>query len=146
MELTVVLALAGCNRKTIYHHYEHTPLTGWEKNDKLYFNVPPMTQRAVVQRYVEMRITGEYPFQGLNIVVEQTVYPSRISRLDTLNCNFTNAEGSIKGKGVSLYQYKSRMSDISLNEGDSLSVSIRHNMKREILPGIADVGVCLTNY
>ena len=143
--LTVALAIAGCNRKTIYHHYEHTPVAGWEKSDTLTFTVKAK-ERAVVQRDVELRISGDYPFQQLNLIVEQTAYPAAIRRRDTLNCSLIDPQGNIGGKGLSLYQYRFHMTDISLNEGDSLCVCIRHNMERESLPGIADVGLRLTAY
>ena len=143
--LTVALAFAGCNRKTIYHHYEHTPVAGWEKNDTLTFTVKAK-ERAVVQRDVELRISGEYPFQRLNLVIEQTTYPAGISRRDTLNCDLIDPQGNIKGQGLSLYQYRFHMTDISLNEGDSLCVNIRHNMKRELLSGVTDVGLRLRTY
>ena len=142
---TVALAFAGCNRKTIYHHYEHTPVAGWEKNDTLTFTVKAK-ERAVVQRDVELRISGDYPFRRLNLVIEQTTYPAGISRRDTLNCDLIDPQGNIHGQGLSLYQYRFHMTDISLNEGDSLCVNIRHNMKREVLPGIADVGLRLRAY
>ena len=143
--LTVALAFAGCNRKTIYHHYEHTPVAGWEKNDTLTFTVKAK-ERAVVQRDVELRISGEYPFQRLNLVIEQTTYPAGISRRDTLNCDLIDPQGNIQGQGLSLYQYRFHMTDISLNEGDSLCVNIRHNMKRELLSGVNDVGLRLRTY
>jgi len=143
--LTVALAFAGCNRKTIYHHYEHTPVAGWEKNDTLTFTVKAK-ERAVVQRDVELRISGEYPFQRLNLVIEQTTYPAGISRRDTLNCDLIDSQGNIQGQGLSLYQYRFHMTDISLNEGDSLCVNIRHNMKRELLSGVTDVGLRLRTY
>ena len=144
--LTVALAIAGCNRNTIYHHYEHTPLEGWEKNDTLVYCVPAASQRAVVKREVEMRISGEFPFQSIYLIVEQTTLPSHIRRRDTVNCNLINSHGIIMGDGLSLFEYRFPMPDISLNEGDSLFVCIRHNMKREILPGVADVGLRLTAY
>ena len=143
--ITVALAFAGCNRKTIYHHYEHTPVAGWDKNDTLTFTVKAK-QRAVIQRDVELRISGDYPFQRLSLIVEQTTYPNGIRRRDTLNCDLIDPQGNILGQGVSLYQYRFHMTDISLNEDDSLCIDIRHNMKREVLPGIADIGVCLTAY
>jgi gliding motility-associated lipoprotein GldH len=148
--------MVSCDRKMLYHHYEHTTLGGWDKNDTLLFTVPAARQRAVVQRDVEIRISGDYPFQQLNLIVEQTTLPTSketgpfpgktISRRDTLNCSLIDREGNIKGDGISLYQYRFHMTDISVNEGDSICICIRHNMKREILPGIADVGIRLTTY
>ena len=95
---------------------------------------------------MELRISGEYPFQRLNLVIEQTTYPAGISRRDTLNCDLIDPQGNIQGQGLSLYQYRFHMTDISLNEGDSLCVNIRHNMKRELLSGVTDVGLRLRTY
>ena len=145
--ITVALAItAGCNRKTIYHQYEHTPLAGWEKNDTLVYQLPPAEERAVVQRDVELRVSVDYPFRSVCLIIEQTVFPSRRSRCDTLKCELVSAECKVMGSGVSLYQYLFHLPDISLNKGDSLRIGIRHDMKREILPGIADVGLRLTAY
>lgn len=144
--ITVALALAGCNRKTLYHHYEHTPLAGWEKSDTLYFSVKPNTSRTTIRRDVELRITSAYPFKGLNLVVEQTALPSQQSRHDTIDCRLTDDEGYTLGNGITLYQYRFELPDATINQGDSLRLSIRHNMKRETLPGIADIGIRLTTY
>ena len=65
-------------------------------------------------------------------------------RSDTLSCKLVDADGTVQGEGVSFYQYRFHLCNMKLTQGDSLRVSIRHNMKREILPGIADVGVTLT--
>ncbi len=144
--LTVALAMTSCNRKTIYHHYKQTPLTGWEKNDTLIFSVSPVKQRAVVMRNLELRISNDFPFQRLNLIVEQTVYPSSYRRSDTPNCQLIADEGTVKGGGVSLYEYRFQLPDISVNEDDSIDIRVRHNMKREILPGVSDVGIKLTAY
>ena len=145
--VVVALTTAGCYRSNIlYHHYEPTPVSGWGKNDTLLFAVAPARQRAVVQREVELRMAGSYPYQQMSLIVEQTTLPSAIRRRDTLSCQLISPEGKIQGDGVSLYYYRFRIPDISLNEGDSLSLRVRHNMKRESLPGIADVGICLTAY
>ena len=145
--LTAMAALLGaCSGGTVYDQYDHTPLSGWEKNDTLQFNIPAAKERAVAQREVELRVTGAYPFQSICLIVEQTTLPSHIFRRDTITCTLMSPTGDIKGKGISLYQYRFPMSDISLNEGDSLSITIRHNMKREILPGITDIGIHLNAY
>lgn len=144
--IAVALATASCNRNTIYHHYEPTPVNGWMRSDTLYFNVEPARQRAVVQREIELRMAANYPYQQLSLIVEQTTLPSSIRRRDTVNCQLISPEGKIQGHGISLYQYSCPLTDISLNEGDSLSFSIRHNMKRDVLPGIADIGIRLTAY
>ena len=145
--LTVALVVAGCDRKTIYHHYEHTPLAGWERGDTLFFTVKPVGQGTVaVRRAVELRTADSYPFRALSLIVEQTVLPSCRTSRDTLDCPLVTPDGTVLGQGITLYQYHFSLPDASLEEGDSLSLRVYHNMKRETLPGIADIGIRLTAY
>ena len=88
-----------------------------------------------------MRTTGAFPFTGVTLVVGQRSVPRNIVRSDVLKCTLTDRNGNAKGKGVSLYQYEFDLCDVDLNRGDSLNICIRHDMKREVLSGISDVGV-----
>ena len=51
--------------------------------------------------------------------------------------------GFFQGEGLSLLQYETGLGTISLTTSDTLQVAIIHNMKREVMPGIADVGITL---
>ena len=144
--LCATLLLMGCIEKTVYYHYEHTPMTGWEREDTLTFGVPPMTQRAVVQRYVGLRTAVNYPYSKISMVVEQTTLPSNRHRRDTVHCTLVDSDGKNLGHGLSMRQQEFPLPDISLNEGDSLSVTIHHIMSRETLTGISDVGLLLQVY
>ena len=106
---------------------------------------------------VGLRISSDYPFTGLNLIVEQTVASGEKNRTlvertdlvqersDTLSCNLVDQQGRAKGRGISHYQYLFHLTTLEINEGDMLYVAIRHDMKREILPGIADIGVKLSS-
>ena len=54
------------------------------------------------------------------------------------------SEGHPIGTGVKHFNYSFRLKDLHLNEGDSLQINIVHNMKREIMPGISDIGIKLS--
>ena len=138
------LSTVGCKSRTVYHHYEHTATTGWEKDDTLFFHVPRQQQGVVLHEAVELRTNSRYPFLGISLIVKQTTLPGGVSRTDTLSCTLADEDGNIKGKGVNYYQHVFPLADISLSEGDSVVIAIRHNMIRETLPGIADVGVRLS--
>lgn len=142
--LTVALTTVSCNRKTIYSHYEHTPISGWEKNDLLSFSLSPLPHDGLFREEVGVRINSAYPFMGLTLIVEQQIMPSGTTRSDTLWCKLIDNDGTIQGQGISYYQYSFHLCNLHLLKGDSLSVSIRHNMKREILPGISDIGLTLS--
>ncbi|WP_253952404.1 gliding motility lipoprotein GldH [Xylanibacter muris] len=141
MVITVAAALMSCNRNTVYDHYEHTPLKGWERMDTLMFGIGPMASAARYNQEIGIRISGEYPFMSVSLIVEQHVFPAGTVRCDTVDCHFIGNDGMIKGRGVGSFQYMFPFAVSDLNEGDSIAVYIRHNMKRETLPGISDVGL-----
>ena len=137
----VAYVFASCTTDTVYDTYDHTPLSGWEKNDTLSFDVPKMKQAGVYSQSLGVRMTEIFPFTSVSLIVQQTVYPSGKVVTDTIKCPITDSRGNFLGDGVSAYQYSFPIREISLNKGDSLHICVRHNMKREILPGVSDIGV-----
>lgn len=133
-------ALASCGNQ-VFDKYEHTSTNGWEKNDALSFSVPKAQVNCVVAVDLGLRINNLYPFMQLTLIVEQRVYPSNAVKTDTINYDLIDNNGYAKGHGISHYQYNFHVSTLSLNRGDSLNITVRHDMKREILPGISDVGI-----
>jgi gliding motility-associated lipoprotein GldH len=61
-------------------------------------------------------------------------------RCDTVKCQLVDKNGRILGHGITQYQYSFPLGSLQLSEGDSLYVVMYHGMKREVLPGITDVG------
>ena len=146
--ITVATILVSCNRKTVYDHYEHTPLTGWEKNDTLIYRMPVFDKGGDYSEILGMRISDNYPFTSICIIVDNTIIPkgnplNLSTQSDTITCSLFDSDGSIKGDGVSIFQYRNYVKNISVEEGDALEVRVRHNMKREILNGILDIGIQL---
>lgn len=142
--VTVALTLFGCNRKTIYSHYEPTPLSGWEKNDTLSFAISQLMKEGNYLEQVGMRVNADYPFKSITIIVQQHTCSARIIRTDTLHAQLMDQEGNVLGNGINILQYQFPLATVQLLPDDTLFVSIRHGMKREILPGISDIGVSLT--
>lgn len=139
----MVLTLAACQGRTVHSEYKHVPTTGWEKNDALSFNISPLKTTGTYQEEIGLRINSTYPFMGLTLIIDQTIIPSCETISDTLDCSLIDDEGNAKGPGIGHYQYEFPLTSLELQEGDSLHISIHHDMKREILPGIADIGITL---
>ena len=144
--LTVVsiVAASSCDNNKVYDTYYHTSINGWEKNDTLSFNIPKLKQDGMYSSILGLRTNRTYPFMGLTLIVEQTIYPERVIKTDTIDCNLTDQNGNTNGQGINYYQYEFHVSDMNLKAGDSIHVCVRHDMKREILPGISDVGIKLS--
>lgn len=138
-----VAALLSCSSNVVYSSYEHSPLSGWERNDTLVFNVPAVANSSAYRQRIGLRMTGSFPFTSLSLIVEQRIYPSGKVVADTLKCPVTDERGNFLGDGISAFQYSFELREMALNAGDSLHVTVRHNMKREILPGVSDVGLIM---
>lgn len=132
----------ACIGDRVYDHYEQISENGWDKNDVMTYDVPPMKTDGIYEIDLGLRTTGSYPFMSLSLVV-QTEIVGRKTTTNTLLCHLVDQKGHAEGQGVSCYQYDFHLSTLQLQKGDSLHVSIHHNMMREMLPGISDLGVRL---
>lgn len=139
----MLLPLAACNRRLVYDKYQSTPVAGWEKNDTLSFSISPVDSTASYEARLGLRVTDAYPFTALTLIVEQHVYPGGEVRVDTVQCQLADGRGNATGKGLSYHQYQFPVATVQLQHGDSIHVRVRHDMKREILPGVSDVGMSL---
>ena len=141
MAALAIVALAACHTNTVYDHYNHTLIDGWDKNDTLIYHVPKIKEGGVYDEQLCLRINGTYPFMGLTLIVEQRVFPDGRMRVDTLNCKFSDRDGFKMAHGISHSQYCFPIARLQLNANDSLSINVRHDMKRDLMPGISDVGI-----
>ncbi len=139
-----VLLTAACDRKTVYDRYIHTPQNGWEKNDTIVFAIDSLAQSGEYMEEIGVRTSTLYPFQSLVLVVQQTVRPSGIVLDTMLNCKLTDGNGQSQGAGISYRQFSFPLKTVRMEAGDTLRVAVRHNMKREILPGVSDIGLKIT--
>jgi len=148
-----IAALTACGPRPVYDHYEHVQQDGWEKADTLFFDLPVITTTGRYRVDIGLRTVEDYPFTGLNLRVEQRVSRRDTATADTtitivnsytLQCRLATAQGRAGGRGISHYQYEFPLTEQTLMQHDSVRFIIRHNMKREMLPGVADIGVKLT--
>jgi gliding motility-associated lipoprotein GldH len=141
--LLTIWLLTSCKQPTVYFHYEDTPESGWEKNDELFFDISKLNDNAPYQEELALCINNKYPFKRLTLIIRQTIFPAGDTMTDTLDCNLVDERGNAIGQGISQYQYLFPLKNLLLHHGDSLHLSVRHDMKREILPGITSIGIKL---
>lgn len=146
--LAIVLAVAAtasCRRQLAYHTYRPTPTEGWEQGDTLHFHIDTLRHAGRYAMSIGVRTSAStpYPFQSLFLVVREHWHaPERIT-CDTIECRLTDSEGDLTGTGVSIYQAEQPLHTLELGDSASADISITHIMRRELLPGITDVGLKL---
>lgn len=148
----VASALAACDNDIVFYHYEPAPLAGWEKTDSIIFGIPHMEKAGTYSMELGLRTTSGFPFKSVCLVVDRKLFSKNAlnkyflseSKSDTLICQLTKEDGTVEGSGLNFYHYEMPLHlDCAVEAGDSLCFSVRHNMKRSILPGIADVGIMM---
>ena len=143
--------LFSCSDRPVYDEYQHVPAEGWERGDSRLFAVSPVAEGGLFDVAISLRTTAAYPFMSLALVVETEIVDTNAlgaadsrTKADTLRCPITDVWGRSKGQGVSLHQFNFPAWPVNLRAGDSLCVRVRHCMRRNLLPGVCDLGVCLT--
>ena len=144
MLLLLMLTLStACHQRPIYSHYEPVDIDGWQRDDTLHFTVTQVAESGYYHETLGLRAHLSYPFTSLSLIVRQQTIPSGISRCDTVMISLINSDGMPLGSGVSHFQYDIPLEDMPIEAGDTLYIDIRHNMKRENLAGITDIGITL---
>lgn len=135
--------LLSCTDNRVFHAYKSVDANAWNKQDIVEFTVDSLQATANYQEAIGIRINNDYPFTTLNIIVEQTVYPSKQHFNDTIDCRLIDEDGQKIGRGQSLWLTTHHLRDIQLTSKDSLVINLRHNMRREMLEGVTDIGVII---
>lgn len=136
--------VVSCQQNTVFDKYRSTHISGWDKTQLLEYDIPAVGSPGNYYETVGIRFTHDYPFTALSLIVEQKIFPRKITVIDTLNCEIVDKEGNMKGRGLHLSQVDTLFRSVTLHAGDSIHVIIRHNMRRDMLPGISDIGFKLS--
>ena len=141
--------VAACFPTTSYFRYYSTNERGWDSDDVLHYNVPRVDADGYFVEEIGVRTSSRYPFQQLSLVVEQSVISvpmthGRKNITDTVTINIYNDDGKQQGKGVGTRLHTFALKGLNLVKGDSIALSIHHNMRRYKLEGVTDVGLKVT--
>ena len=156
--LLLSLLLVACNR----HHvakfsYRSTPVDGWESADTLIFPIDSLPADGRYALTIGVRtfsgailhmVSFDRPMSTNSLSLDYVIGPearflSQARYADTIYCSLTDHEGDVSGKGVSVYQYSFPVDTFQLHRGARGTITIHHIMRRNLLPGVSDVGIRL---
>ena len=140
MALPLLLCAASCDDTVPLDGYHSVAAGGWGREDTVVFRIDTIAREGVYGETVGIRISDDYPFSNLTVIVEQSLLAGGTVRVDTLDCTFADEHGRLSGTGISYHLYEFPLCTLQLRQSDSLRVTIRHDMRQERLYGIADVG------
>lgn len=134
--VAVATLVSSCYYRRVYYQFHPVSVAGWQNSDTLRFILPELSGQFTLTVYV--RTTNLYPYRNLSLRV--------LDGDSTIDASFVLADknGKSKGqKGIGATEAKMELGRIEVNQKSSRELLVVHNMRRELLPGISDVGVSL---
>lgn len=141
--LTVCVAalLSGCGRRPAECGYLPISANGWGLTDTLTFRTDTLPAgRYSLTLGLRTSASVPYPYRSLTLLLRQTWEQTNTARCDTIVCPLTTIAGDLSGKGIAFFQYEFSAGTFCLQKPTAGRLSVSHIMRREILPGITDVG------
>ena len=139
------MTLAACtNIGRTYSHYTSISPYGWQRDDTVRIAMGPVSHGGVYAEELGLRTNSRYPFIQIVLIIDQLARPSGFTRTDTLNVSLSDHDGHVLGTGISHYQHLCQLPPVALNSGDTLYVSVHHDMLRSPLSGVTEVGLTMT--
>ncbi|MCM1349370.1 MAG: gliding motility lipoprotein GldH [Firmicutes bacterium] len=120
------------------------PAAGWAYGDTVSFNVhglrnlPPAGRRSLK---IGVRHHNDYAYR--NLIMEVTYTDGMRLVRDTVNMELADVYGAWLGSGVGPVYQKEATVNTSAAIPDSSTVSVRHVMRVDTLPGIEQIGIII---
>lgn len=144
--LLIAVTLFSCDKKRVFDEY-HSVGKSWDKDTVVSFELPKLDTKKQYNLFLNVRDNNAYAFNNLFVIVTME-QPDKITKVDTLEYQMANPDGSLLGDGFtdvkeSKLVYKERM---TFKEG-VYKVHIRQAIRQtgkvagvEKLDGITEVG------
>lgn len=139
--LTLCISCSEKETPAYSEFYDFGP-EGWQRLATLGFDVPddsisPCSERDCI---LVIRHTDALPYDSLWLCIEETS-GERLIRRDTIPVAFTRGIRGWSGRGNrGLYEVRDTLRSFSSAPRD-YHITLSHAMKREVIPGIKNIGV-----
>ncbi len=137
------LAATSCGGSRAYDSAQPVDVDGWEKDDAADFPIGRLP-RGRYRMVLTFRATGSYPYRDLGFTITTRRLPSGRTTTRRVKCAVFDDQGQPAGtRGVSANSYIYNVGTLDAQPGDSIVVTLAHDMIQDDVPGITSVGLTL---
>ncbi len=97
--ILVAILFFSCDKKRVFDEYKSVG-TAWHKDSVVTFDLPELDSTKQYNLFVNLRNNNNYPFNNLFLIVGIEM-PNGFAKVDTLEYEMTNPNGSLMGEGFS---------------------------------------------
>lgn len=150
--LALSVTLFSCDKQRVFDEYQEID-GSWHKKQKVAFTFEQQDTVTKYNMFVNIRNNNEYPFNNLFLIVSM-LQPDGVTKVDTLEYQMTNPDGSLMGDGFSDVKESKLWYKENTNfpkKGKyvvSIEQAVRETGKvggMEQLPGISEIGFRIEN-
>lgn len=150
--ILIIFCISSCDKKRVFDDYKSVGNT-WEKDSIVAFNFIQKDTTKLYNLFINLRANQAYKFNNLYLIVSLE-RPGGLTKVDTLQYQMTNPDGSLLGKGFSDIKesklfYKENLRFDSLGDYKvKIQQAVRQTGKIEginALEGITEVGFRIEN-
>lgn len=141
-----IACVCSCSVDVKYSKYRHISRKGWDSSDTILFNTDTLRQGGRYSFTCGIRTRRSYPYRDIVMMVDRKVYRDSLlvlHKLEKVTCPIINVDGDMTGEGIASKNHEQKLKDFYMQTGDSIVISINHQMTRKSLSGIVDVGIIM---
>jgi gliding motility-associated lipoprotein GldH len=97
--LLVTVLLFSCDKKRVFDEYKSVG-SAWSKDSIVSFNIPVLDSTKRYDLFVNLRDNNNYKYNNIFLIVSLES-PNGYTKVDTLEYQMTNADGTLLGDGFS---------------------------------------------
>ena len=137
--MAVSVLVAACSSRTAYSEYRNIPLTGWDKDSVLVYEVTVSDTLATYNVVLNVRHGQEYPYQNIWFFVDSDLS----GHTDTLEYYLADQRGRWLGNGFGERHDMPCLlaQNIRFPSARTYVFRVQQGMREDVLRGITEVGL-----
>ncbi len=139
-----VLSLVACQDELIFDQNLPLPEREWHWKEKAHFQVEIADSTQWYSLYVNTRITGDYPYSNMWVLVEG-ISPAGDTSTARVELPLFSPEGAPLGleRGTVWEYHIPAIPQMDFTKSGTWLFTIEQNMRVNTLPGVLDIGLSL---
>jgi gliding motility-associated lipoprotein GldH len=100
LALGLLFLVCSCDKARVFDEYKELDGT-WNKDNVISFNFEQKDTVSAYNLFVTMRNNNAYPYSNMYLIVQMEEPASKITKVDTLEYQMANPDGTLMGEGFS---------------------------------------------
>lgn len=142
--LLTVCFLSACRPDIIMDEFKSLPESGWKQGKKVAFDFEINDTTRYTSFFINLRITGDYPFSNMYVVSHITT-PEKSIQSQRSHLVLAREDGKWLGSGMGdIISYQLPIIENAiLRKKGKYRIELEQYMRMETLPDVKDVGIMI---